>query len=69
VRAIIVAICETVIEAGEQGAPSGVVYAALNSYGISLDLYNAILSTLKDAKLIKESHHLLTWIGPSESKS
>ena len=49
VRAIANIIEETAREAGPFGAPSGVVYAALMSAGITLDTYEAILDGLAKA--------------------
>ena len=49
VRQIATIIEETAGEAGPLGAPSGVVYAALMSVGISLDMYQAILDRMVQA--------------------
>lgn len=57
------AVADTVREVGE--APSGAIYAALMEAGISLATYQACVDTLKRAKLVEESNHLLTWIGPN----
>jgi hypothetical protein len=45
--------------------PSGYLYAQLMGI-LTLDQYNAIIDALKSAKMVSESGHLLTWIGPKE---
>ncbi len=52
------AIVETVRECG--GAPSGIVYLALASYGISLDTYHKLLDVLVRTKHLKVENHYLT---------
>jgi predicted oxidoreductase (fatty acid repression mutant protein) len=56
---IILAVYETIKEAGEQGAPSGVIYAALMGFGCSLEQYNAIIDAMIATKKIRRSNHLL----------
>ena len=56
------AVAETIREVKE--APSGTIYAVLMTVGVSHATYVACVDTLKRAKLVKESNHLLTWIGP-----
>ena len=47
--------------------PSGHLYAALMTIGMTLDTYNRFLSTLIGAGLVRrDPSHLLTWIGPVE---
>lgn len=46
---------------------SGHLYAALMSHGLSMSDYEAIIQALKNAKLVKESGFVLTWIGPNLS--
>lgn len=54
VAAIATAILETVKEAGPMGAPGGVLYLALMSVGISLSLFETIMSVLvKTGKVTK----------------
>ncbi len=43
--------------------PSGHLYAELCGV-VSLDLYQSVITRLKGAGLVRESGHLLTWIGP-----
>jgi len=52
IRVTIVAIMDAVDEAGDDGVPSGSAYAILNSFGMNLDTYNAILSEMEKIKLI-----------------
>lgn len=48
--------------------PSGELYARLMPSEISLDMYNGIINLLKSGKMIRESDHLITWIGSAEEK-
>lgn len=59
---MIFAITETIRELGE--VPSGHLYAGL-MHKISLNSYEAVISMLIRANLVKRSYHLLTWIGPT----
>ncbi len=43
--------------------PSGHLYARLMGQ-MSLDTYNSLISLLKQANLVEENNHLLTWVGP-----
>lgn len=43
--------------------PSGHLYAA-SMAKLTIDQYNQIIATLKKARLVSETDHLLTWIGP-----
>ncbi len=43
---IVSAITDTIKEAGEFGAPGGVMYAALMAHGCSLNQFESIMSTL-----------------------
>jgi len=44
--------------------PSGHLYASLIDR-MSLETYEKIIGILKNTGLVKESNHLLTWIGPT----
>lgn len=59
IRAIADAIVESVREAGELGAPSGIVYAALMSYGCTLDQYQAFIRALIRSGKIRQERDLL----------
>lgn len=52
------AVIETVQEAGDQGAPSGVLYAALMTAGLSLEQYERLMAILVDAGKVRKSGHL-----------
>lgn len=56
---LMTAIVETVAETGLTGAPSGVIYAAMMQVGVTLDLYNALISKIKDHGYITESNNVL----------
>ncbi len=53
------AILDIVCEMGDQGAPSGPIYAALMTFGMSYDVYQRTIAALVDARLIRSSHHVL----------
>jgi hypothetical protein len=50
---------ETVIEAGPDGAPSGPVYAALMTVGVTLPVYESIVDALIGLGKIRRSNHVL----------
>jgi hypothetical protein len=57
---ITLAIADAIRELGE--VPSGHLYARIGH--LSIEDYNSIIDILKRGGLVKEQHHLLTWIGP-----
>ena len=57
---ILIAVADAIRELGE--VPSGHLYAHLVSK-LSLEQYEQIIATLKQAGLITESNHLLTWVS------
>lgn len=57
------AVGEAIRELGS--VPSGHLYARLMGR-MSLDTYNKLISLLKQANLVEENNHLLTWVGPKE---
>lgn len=60
---LMMAVAETIREVGE--APSGTIYAALAlADRVSLSGYQSLIANLKNAGLVREQSHLLTWIGP-----
>lgn len=61
---VVSAIVGTVSDMGEAGAPSGHIYAALMSQGVSLDQYNKIIDMLIAKKLVRLSNHVLYYTGP-----
>jgi hypothetical protein len=54
---------DTTAEAGPEGCPSGVLYAALMTVGIRLDQYEAIIGVLAKRGRIRRANHLLYWVG------
>jgi len=54
-KAIVVALYETIEEAGE--APLGPMYAACNAKGMSYDMFMQIIGALEHAGKIKVSNH------------
>ena len=54
-RAIVAAIVESIKEAGEFGAPGGIIYAALSAKGASLSQYQSIMDALvRSGKVTRE---------------
>lgn len=47
------ALYATVKEAGDRGAPSGIMYAAVMAHDIRLDQYQLIMGVLEQGGLIK----------------
>ena len=58
-----IAVAEAIREASP--CVSGHLYAALMTRNISHEAYEAIIRSLKNAGLVKESGYVLTWTGPS----
>ena len=58
-NAILAAIVTTVHDAGEMGAPSGHIYAALMGHGVDLGTYQDIVRILSASGLVTENGHLL----------
>lgn len=52
-------IIEAVIVAGPMGAPSGVVYAALNANGMSLATYQSLIASLERRGTITVENDLI----------
>ena len=52
--AVVKAILETIEENEPDGTPSGIVYAALSAHGISYDMYQQIITSMKRQELIYE---------------
>lgn len=55
--AIMRALLETVLESGEQGAPSGSLYLACQQFGIGLEAYQAIMEILERQGLVEQRNH------------
>jgi len=61
---LLVAVSESIREAGPLGIPSSSIYAVLMAKGFTLADHEALIGTLKRTGLVRESGHLLTWAGP-----
>jgi hypothetical protein len=59
IRRLADAIVDSVKEAGEAGAPSGFVYAALNAHGITLDQYYSFIAVLVKVGRLRQEGDLL----------
>lgn len=55
------AIAEAIRELG--AVSNGELYARIG-HMLGIDNYNAVIELLKDAGMVRESNHVLTWIGP-----
>lgn len=53
------AILETIKEAGDEGAPSGVVYLACSEMGMSLHQYEQIIEGFMSLGAIERRNHVL----------
>lgn len=60
--AMMQAVVSTVREMGPQGAPSGVVYAALSTKGMTVDFYNTMISKLQDLGVLRLSNNVLFYV-------
>lgn len=58
-------IAETVEEAGAQGAPSGHVYAALNTVGVTLQAYELMVQLLVVRGRVAQRGDVLYPVGPA----
>jgi len=56
---LVTVIYEAIKEAGSEGIPSGHLYSMIMDK-VSLEIYQEIISVLKDVGKITDSHHLLT---------
>lgn len=46
--------------------PSGELYARSCMSFMSVDAYQRVIDVLKQAGVVTEQYHLLTWVGPKE---
>lgn len=65
-RMILDAVVESVSEAGELGAPGGVVYAALMAHGVTLQQYEGIMGALVRAGRLRRSGELYFVVNTKE---
>jgi hypothetical protein len=62
--AIALALLETIKEAGENGAPSGPMYMAVQqSIGLSLDDYEAMMRAIVRTGFVRHEAYCYYWIG------
>jgi hypothetical protein len=59
--AMVKAVADTVKELGR--VPSGVVYSAMMTHGVSFEGYQKIVAILVRGGLIREESNQLVWIG------
>ena len=57
------AVIEAVKAAGDQGAPGGVIYAALMAQGCSLEQYEVLMGTLVSVGKLRKSGQLYYAVG------
>jgi len=60
IRLTVAAILDAAEHAGPTGAPSGHVYAVMMQFGMTLDMYQQIITGLVDAGKIKVQHDCIT---------
>jgi len=57
-RMIVDAVLDSIRAAGDMGAPSGVLYAALNAQGCTLSQYQSLMSALERAGKVRSDGNL-----------
>lgn len=62
-RMVAVAIVESVKEMGVQGAPAGPLYAALMPTGMTLEVFEQIMSGLVREGQVRKSGHVYHYTG------
>jgi len=55
---IVQAVVETVRECGSTGAPAGILYAVLMSYGATLEQFETMMRLLVEAKKLRKDGQL-----------
>lgn len=60
ITAILKLIAETI--KGNNGTPSGTIYAALSAHGCTLQQYTGLIDAFKQAGKVREVYNLLYWI-------
>ena len=60
---VVLAVAEAIRDLKE--VPSGHLYAQLMGH-MELATYNKIIDILKNAGMVREQNHLLTWTGPNK---
>ena len=56
-------------DGGINGAPSGVVFAALSAHGMNLTTYTSLVDTLRTAGVITQKSNVLYWTGKELSEA
>lgn len=66
---ITVAILETARDMGSEGAPSGILYAAITTRfpTFPLDAYINMIEGLKETRYLRQSGNILYWIGKDDA--
>jgi hypothetical protein len=59
---VVLAVADAIKEFGPEGVPSGHLYAHLMGK-LSIHVYTAIIEQLKSAGLVRESGHVLYFVG------
>ena len=59
IRLTVAAILDAAERGGILGAPSGVIYAAMCEFGMTLDMYQQIIAALVDAGKIKVQNNCI----------
>ena len=61
------AIAATIKDMGDNGAPSGIIFAGLQGQ-CTFSEYNSIINKLIELKLIRRKFHVLYWIGDRQQE-
>lgn len=59
IKEVTLAVLETIQEAQADGAPEGVLFAALQTQGCSLNQFQSLLQPLQDRGFIQRDGHIL----------
>jgi len=62
-KLVVDCILDAARTAGPLGAPSGIIYAALNAHGLTLDAYESILASMTRLGMVKVEHDLVKLAG------
>lgn len=54
---LVTILCDTIAECGPMGAPSGMLYMALMSRGMTLEQYETLMRLLVEAGKLRRSGH------------
>jgi len=62
-KEVLRAIADTIRECGDEGCPSGILYASLMQFGCTFELYCKIIVAFKREGYVRESADVLYWVA------